>query len=185
MRTLVFCLEEPSAKAMLQGLLPRLLPADVEVQYVVFEGKQDMHKRLVLRMRHWLQTDTRFVVLRDQDSGDCRALKHELRELCAAAGRADHSLVRIACHELESFYLGDLAAVEEGLKLSGLARHQTTSKFRTPDNLANAAEELSKLTKQRYQKLAGSRAIGPHLRLDGRNTSTSFRVLVDGVRAMV
>jgi hypothetical protein len=182
MRTLVFCLEEPSAKAMLQGLLPRLLPADVEVQYMVFEGKQDLHKRLAPRIRHWLKTDTRFVVLRDQDSGDCRALKQELRELCAAAGRPD-SLVRIACHELESFYLGDLAAVEAGLKLSGLARQQTTSKFRTPDTLANAAQELSKLTRQRYQKLAGSRAIGPHLRLDGRNTSTSFRALVEGVMA--
>ena len=36
----------------------------------------------------------------------------------------------------------------------------------TPDNLANAAEELAKLTGHRYQKVGGSRAIGPHLDID-------------------
>jgi len=110
MSTLVFCLEEPSARAMLQGLLPRLLPTEVQVQYIVFEGKQDMHRQLVRRLKHWLAPDSCFVVLRDQDSSDCRLLKQELRALCEAAGRPQ-ALVRIACHELETFYLGDLAAV--------------------------------------------------------------------------
>lgn len=183
MSTLVFCLEEPSARAMLQGLLPRLLPTEVQVQYIVFEGKQDMHRQLVRRLKHWLAPDSCFVVLRDQDSSDCRLLKQELRALCDAAGRPQ-ALVRIACHELETFYLGDLAAVEQGLGLGGLTRQQHASKFRTPDRLANPAEELVKLTKSRYQKLAGSRAIGPHLRLDGSNTSASFCALVDGLKRL-
>lgn len=46
MRVLVFFLEEPSARAMLEGLLPRLLPAGWEVKYVIFEGKQDLEKQL-------------------------------------------------------------------------------------------------------------------------------------------
>ena len=92
--------------------------------------------------------------------------------------------MRIACHELETFYLGDLAAVEQGLGLSGLAKQQPSSKFRSPDHLANPAEELGKLTKARYQKLAGSRAISPHLRLDGRNASVSFCALIAGVRRL-
>ncbi len=41
MRTLVFFLEEASAREMLKGLLPRFLPSDVESRFVVFEGKQD------------------------------------------------------------------------------------------------------------------------------------------------
>lgn len=69
MRTLVFFLEEPSAKAMLEGLLPRLLPEDVHPRFVVFEGKQDLEKQLERRLRGWVQPDSAFLVLRDQDSG--------------------------------------------------------------------------------------------------------------------
>lgn len=47
MTTVVFCLEEPSARAMLEGVIPRLFP-DVQFRFVVFEGKQDLHKRLVM-----------------------------------------------------------------------------------------------------------------------------------------
>lgn len=182
MTTLVFCLEEASAKAMLQGVLPRLLPDDIAVQYIVFEGKQDMHKQLIKRLRFWQKPDSRFVVMRDQDSGDCEVIRQQLQDLCREAGRED-TLVRVACRELESFYLGDLQAVEAGLALKGLARQQVNRKFRDPDALVNAAEELSKLTGKRYQKLGGSRSIGPHLNLDDDgNTSRSFKALFEGVR---
>lgn len=181
--TLVFCLEEPSAKVMLEGVLPRLLPADIQPHYMVFEGKQDMHRQLTRRLRYWQKPQTRFVVMRDQDGGDCRQVKHALQTLCLAADR-DDCLVRVACHELESFYLGDLGAVEIGLGLNGLGKYQESSKFRSPDKLANAAEELGKLTRQRYQKLIGSRLIGPHLKLDGANRSRSFGTLIEGVRRL-
>ena len=121
--------------------------------------------------------------MRDQDSGDCRAVKRSLVEQCRLAGR-DDVLVRVACHELESFYLGDLRAVERGLALSGLSSHQQTRKFRDPDALGNAAEELKKLTRQAYQKRGGSRAIGVHLALDGTNASRSFNTLIDGLRRL-
>lgn len=183
MITLVFCLEEPSAREMLKGILPRLLPDDVVVHYMVFEGKQDLHKQLQRKIQKWLLPDSYFVVMRDQDSGDCRKIREELSQLCAAAGRSD-SLVRIACHELESFYLGDLLAVESGLKISGLSRLQGNQKFRQPDVLANAAEELSKITQFQYQKVNGSRCIAPHMRLDHSNTSTSFQALLRGIRRL-
>ena len=51
MRTLVFFLEEPSAREMLKGLLPRFLPPDVESRFVVFEGKQDLEKQLEKKLR--------------------------------------------------------------------------------------------------------------------------------------
>lgn len=183
MTQLVFFLEEPSAKEMLQAVLPRLLPQGVEAQFIVFEGKQSMEKRLPLRLRAWQVPGARFIVLRDQDSADCHAVKRGLAKLCAGAGHAG-ALVRIACHELESFYLGDLAAVGIALGQPGIVRQQDNHKYRQPDALGNAAEELRKLTALRYQKLAGSRAIAPHLRLDGSNRSRSFNVLIEGIRRM-
>lgn len=56
MRRLVFCLEEPSAREMLKGLLPRFLPDDVAPTYLVFEGKQDLEKQLVKHLRGWRRT---------------------------------------------------------------------------------------------------------------------------------
>ncbi|MCR3981994.1 DUF4276 family protein [Aeromonas caviae] len=182
MTTVVFCLEEPSARAMLEGVIPRLFP-DVQFRFVVFEGKQDLHKRLVMRLRGW-QGDALFVVMRDQDSGNCVDIKAQLFTLCEQAGRPN-ALIRIACRELESFYLGDLVAVEQGLNLAGLAKLQGNQKFRDPDRLVNAAEELKKITKNTYQKLSGSRSIAPYLRLDEAHRSTSFKALITGLQRLL
>ena len=124
MKELVFLLEEESAKAMLLGLLPRVLDPQVQTRLMVFEGKQDLEKQMVKRLRGYVNPHARFIVLRDQDSTpDCKVVKARLLGLCARAGRQAVSLVRIACHELESFYLADLRAVEAALGLTGLVRH--------------------------------------------------------------
>jgi hypothetical protein len=41
MKTLVCFLEERSAQRFLESVLPRLLPEDIQVRYIPFEGKQD------------------------------------------------------------------------------------------------------------------------------------------------
>ncbi len=183
MSELVFLLEEESAKVMLEGLLPRLLPEDLTVRFIVFEGKQDLEKQLVRRLQGYCVPDARFVILRDQDAADCHAVKNGLLDKCKQTNR-NHILVRIACCELENWYLADLAAVEQGLQLNGLAAKQDRSKYRTPDTLANATQELEKLTRYRYQKVGGSRAIGPYLNPDN-NRSKSFAVFVAGIKRFI
>ncbi|WP_163371965.1 DUF4276 family protein [Endozoicomonas acroporae] len=175
--TLVFFLEEPSAREMLKGLLTKLLPPSIQVQYVVFEGKQDLEKRLPIRLRAWQQPNAMFVVMRDQDSGDCQLIKQGLVAKVTEAGHPE-TLVRIACHELESFYLGDLKAVAEALGAENLARQQNSKKFRNPDQLANPKQELKRLVKN-YQQVSGSRAIGPLLDIDN-NRSNSFNAFIRG-----
>ena len=180
MMTLLYLLEELSARVMLESFLPGILPPEIQVQYVVFEGKRDLEKRLEKRLREWQRPDTRFIVVHDQDSSDCIVLKRELQVLCDRSGKASETLVRIPCHELESWYLGDLAAVERALAIKGLAKKQVSEKFRNPDRLGNAADELKKLTKGHYQKVAGSREIGKHLSLEN-NKSHSFQVFMQGL----
>jgi len=183
--TLVFFLEEESARALLEGLLPRFLPMErIDARYVVFEGKQDLEKQLVRKMRHWRTPNSHFIVLRDQDSADCKDVKKRLADLCKQA-RHPEALVRIACHEIESWYLGDLAAVERALNLKGVARMQAKRKFRDPDRLANACEEMVKLTDGVYQNIGGSRAMGQVLDPGQPNRSASFRAFVAGVRRVV
>lgn len=78
MCNLVCMLEEPSAKEMLKAVLPKILPANVIVRYIVFEGKQDMEKRLESRVRGWNMPDSFFLIMRDQDSGDCIKIKKKI-----------------------------------------------------------------------------------------------------------
>lgn len=183
MKRLVFFLEEPSAKAMLEGLLPRILPTDVIPIFIVFEGKQDLERQLGRRLRCWCQPNSSFLVLRDQDSGPCMPIKEKLLGICRESGR-DETVVRIACRELESWYFGDLAAVEAALGLDGLTHHSAKAKFRDPDRIMNPSTELHKLTNGKYQKVGGSRVIGPHLQPE-RNTSRSFQVLIEGIHKLI
>ena len=181
MSEIVFFLEEDSAKAMLEGLLPKIFPDDLVRRFIVFEGKQDLEKQMVRRMKGYLVPDARFVVLRDQDSGDYQTVKDRLLERCREANKKS-TLVCIACHELESWYLADLAAVEHGLGVSNLARLQEKNPYRAPDILPRPSERLAKIAP--YQKLGGSRAIGPHL--DPRNgRSRSFQNFVTGIQELL
>lgn len=181
--TVVFCLEEPSAREMLKGFLPRLFPGMTDVTYVVFEGRQDLEKHLGRRLRGWRTPDTIFIVLCDQDAGDCTTLKRKLVRTCRAAGKPE-ALVRIACHELESWYFGDLTAVERGLRIPNLVRYGNKRRYRVPDTIRNPSNELEKITRNAYQKVSGSRAIGRYLSGDS-NKSRSFRVFVEGMHMAV
>ncbi len=183
MRTVVIFTEERSAEVMLESMLPRLLPLGVAYRIVSFEGKQDLEKQVPIKLKGWRTPDTSFVVLRDQDSGDCRVIKENLRKICQAAQKPE-TLIRIACRELEGWYFGDLAAVGMALEMPGLENNQGKAKYRNPDSIHNPAAELEKITKGRYQKVAGSREIGKYLNLDNLR-STSFKVFVQGIKNIV
>jgi hypothetical protein len=177
---LVCLLEEPSARAMLEGVLPRLLGDGVTVQYVVFEGKQDMEKQIARKLRKWRIPDSVFLVMRDQDASNCETVKKNLKNLCQEAGKPE-ALVRIACRELESFYFGDLPAVEKALRTNLPKAKREKAQYRVPDNIVCPSRELRELTGGKYQKIGGSREIGKILSLDG-NSSHSFRVLLSGIK---
>lgn len=180
MRRLVVFTEEMSAKVMLESFLPRLLPQEIHIQCIDFEGKQDLEKQLPIKLKGWRTPDTAFVILRDQDSSNCHDVKRGLRAICNGANKPE-VLICIACHELESWYFGDLAAVEMGLKIDGLSALQAKAKYRIPDAIIRPSNELRNVTKNRYQKVGGSRVIGKHLSLDNTR-SVSFRNFVNGVR---
>lgn len=184
-RVLLCCLEERSARLMLDAVLDRLLPSHWQRRYIIFEGKNDLLKRIAGRVRGWRTPGTAVLVLCDQDAQDCRALKAVLSRHIADTGRTLPVKIRIACHELENFYFGDLAAVESGLRVAGLSRLAFKNPYRRPDEMTNAPEQLRKITGNAYQKCSGSQAIAPFMNLDGANKSTSFNALVSAIRELV
>jgi hypothetical protein len=178
MKTIVFFLEELSAKVMLEGFINahfKYDPAEFDFRYCVHDGKQDLEDHLEKRIKYWKIPETVFVVMRDQDSGDCTVIKRKLKEKCEAAGHPE-VIVRIACHELESFYLGDPAAIEKGLEIHSVRKHDRRKLFKKPDSINQPSKQLASITKNKYQKIDGSRKIAPYLN-PRINTSKSFNVL--------
>lgn len=174
MKNLVCLLEEPSARDALACWLPQWLPSEVQLHFVVFQGKQDLERQMTRRIQYWLRPDSRFLVMRDQDSGDCKIVKAGLAARCADAGRPD-ALVRVACRELESFFVGDWQAVALAFGKPALARLAAKAAFRDPDLLGSPSEELARRIPG-YQKRNGARLIAP-LVDPARNASRSFHAL--------
>ena len=167
-------------KTLLDGLLPRLFPCLV-FQCVPHEGKQDLAKSVPRKMRAWQEPGVRFVVLRDNDAGDCRALKRRLSDLCLQGGRAD-TLVRIACQELEAWYLGDPDALADAYgqdSLRGIGRQR---RFRDPDAVVKPSAAVREIV-PRFQKTDGARRMAAHLSRE-RNRSASFHALMQGIETI-
>ncbi len=182
---IIFLAEEPSMHETLRGLLPLLFPhweENVDWRCLPHEGKSDLEKSIPRKLRAWRNPGDRFVVLRDQDSADCRKVKERLQTLCRQSGRED-TLIRIPCRELEAWFLGDLAAVEVALGVEGLARKQMLPRYRAPDAIRKPSVNLARLT-GRKDKVTRAREIAPHLHPDA-NRSRSFQVFVAGLRRFV
>lgn len=178
MSRVVFLLEEYSMKVLLEGLLPRLAPC-LPFLCVPHEGKQDLERSIPRKLRAWREPGVRFVVVRDNDGGDCRALKARLAGLCDATGCQD-TLVRIACQELEAWYLGEPRALAEVYNRPALTGLSSKARYRDPDVVQQPSAELAKLVPE-FQKVSGARLMGSRLSDDG-NLSHSFRAFIDGVR---
>ncbi len=178
MSRLVFLLEEYSMKVLLEALLPRLFPA-LPFLCVPHEGKQDLERSIPQKLQAWREPGVRFVIVRDNDNGDCRALKQRLGGLCAAR---PETVVRIACQELEAWYLGDPAALAEAFGDAKLARIGRRARFRDPDAVGQPSRTLVELVPS-FQKVSGARLLGPLLD-PARNMSGSFRALIDAVQRL-
>lgn len=182
---LVFLLEEPSMKHMLSGLLPRLLPGWVEGEHflcVPHEGKSDLDRSVPRKLAAWRVPGDRFVVLRDNDAAACVEVKARLVKMCADSGRSD-TLVRLACQELEAWYLGDLEALAAAYEEPKLCAPAMRKRFVDPDALEKPAVEVQRVLPA-FQKGQGARRMGLALRGADESRSRSFQVFVAGVRRL-
>lgn len=177
--------EEDSMRNFLAAILPRILPAAYRLGESCFvrshEGKTDLKKSIRDKVRRYQNypRPVKLLVIMDQNGGDCRALKAQLMQLVRRENAELPLLVRIACRELENWYLGDLPAVERLYPQSKAGRFKNRAKFRTPDKL-NGADEMGKLSKE-FRKGDCARRIGKHMTLRD-NRSASFRCFVSGVQ---
>ena len=165
---------------LLDGLLPRLFPG-LPFLCVPHEGKTDLERSIPRKLRAWHEPGVRFAVVRDNDGGDCRARKEALRGLCEAA-RRPHTLIRLACQELEAWYLGEPDALAEAFERDALRNLGRRARFRDSDAVVRPSDALEQLVPE-FQKVSGARRMARHLSRE-RNRSTSFQMLMEGIAAV-
>lgn len=179
-------LEGKSEKEMLRIIIPKLTHINKEnIKYILFDGKVDLQKNIHEKIHGYRIPNSVFLVMCDKDTDDCKELKEELvSKIAKDRVKAERTKIRIACSELESFYLGDLQAVEKGIKCPNLSKKQNKTTYRSPDNSPKPSKLLEYITEGKYQKTAGSRKIAQYLKLDGNNKSKSFNMLLKAIEEL-
>lgn len=194
--------EEPSMKAALEVLLPKLLrPTDAKPRILDFEGITSLFDELPAKLKAYrghVPPGQRIIIVCDRDKADCRQRKAKLEDIVARAGlytraRPHYSgtwqvLTCLAIEELEAWFLGDPAAVSLAYpKVKPAAFRDCVD----PDAVPDAAEKLRDILRgvkeldaatTKLPKVPTARRIAPHLNPD-TNASASFRHFCGAVRA--
>ena len=183
--------EEPSMEEVLKGLLPGILPEGWAVDKNCFvrphQGKQDLQRSIPRKVAAASKKDIMigFIILQDQDSADCVELKHKLATLCDTAFVGGHAVpykVRVVCHELEAWYLGDMSAIEKVFPRFKPAQYQNKRMFRNPDKCVNPKRELKNIVGD-YSQIATAREMAQHM-CPAKNKSCSFNHFVKALIQM-
>jgi hypothetical protein len=198
-----FHVEEPSAEAALQILLPRLISCQLTFRFLVYNGKNDLLRKLPSRLSAYhgisVEGPLRVVVLVDQDNDDCHKLKNRLEDASrknglstkTTANTGSHFLVlnRVVIEELEAWFLGDHDALVKAYpRISRKALHKPALK--NPDLIAGGTWEALQrlLMKAEYYrsgmpKIETARKVATFMN-PKTNSSQSFRVFRDGLTAL-
>ena len=176
MKRIVFLLEEASMRVLLDCLLPRLYPG-MPFLCVPHEGKRDLEQSIPRKLRAWREPEVRFCVIRDNDGADCLQLKRSLVAMCEDGGRPD-ALVRLACQELEAWYLGAPAALAIAFEDESLNNLGRSARFRDPDTVVDPSTALAERVPE-FQKVSGARRMARVMSRE--NASRSFQVLLAGI----
>ena len=179
--TLVIFVEEESMKVTLEILVPKLGLDASQIRILPHQGVQDLERSVRNKLPNWNTPNTSFLILRDNDNGDCAVRKERLAAMARNAGKAANTTVRIVCQELEAWFLGDPVAQETAGYLQQGSRPNSVRG--NPDSLAKPSEVLTRLSNKGPGKVMRASDIAPHLDANN-NRSVSFNHTVASLRCL-
>lgn len=181
---LVFIVEEPSKETFLAALLPRFdIPDTLNVHYQSGTGYSEFGGLVRRVLRGWRTPGVQFVILCDQDQSDCVAKKQELFAAVPEHIRR-RVAVRIVCDELESWYVGEPAALEQALPELGSV--SAIPELRgPPDAIARPSRRIAqRIGRTKLKKVALAENVGARMNPDA-NTSHSFNLFIRTLRQIL
>lgn len=180
--------EELSAKRLLDVVIPKVIPVNTYHRVYPHQGKEDLEKALKNTLPTISRTPgSRIIIMRDQDTGECEEVKRNIQEIIGLNCQCEY-LVRIACKELESWYLGDLNALQFAYPRFKPDQYQNRSVLRNVDNINFPDRYLLQIipefrNRAYLPKIEVAESIGPHLDINN-NRSHSFNHFIQAVRRL-
>ena len=173
--------------------------ASIEVR--PHRGKPDLLKKLPTLLQGYALLrrrgrDVRVLVLVDQDTDDCAALKRRLEDIARGAGPATRQTARggpfavvnrSAVRELENWYLGDWGAVRSAfpkVKADVPTEYRHNADKCDKETSDVFADVLRRNGVRNESKPDWAKRIGPHLSPEA-NRSPSFGAFLQGARSLL
>ncbi len=181
-----FLVEDYSMRKFLEGILPRLGIDESFFEIKHHRGKEDLINNLNKIIPSLSKRAQQIIVLIDQDKQNCVKLKNKIKEKMAWC--SCEYKIRIACYELEAWFLGDMEAIAKCSPRFNARFFQGKKKYRDVDNIekpSRVIEEIVPDWKERYaSKLKFAKTIAPFVSLERQNLeqanrSHSFQVLLE------
>ena len=169
-------------------LLPKILSDEVLFRVYPHQGKQDLEKALKKTVPSISKMPgAKILITRDKDSADCIEVKEKINTIIAGKCHCDY-FMRIICKELESWFLGDLTAIQlaypkfKPVDYSNKADCTNVDKITQPNNyllkIIAAYNDLETLP-----KLEVSETVAPLLNLE-TNKSASFTQTIAAIKKL-
>jgi hypothetical protein len=181
--------EEPSIKYVLEEIIYKLNLVENQFRIYPHQGKND----LITALKKTLPSisripDSKILITIDQDKNDCILLKNEIQQIIELQCVCDFK-IRIICRELESWYLGDMNAIENAFPRFKSENYKNKSYYRNVDKIFSPNLEVLKIIPEykqykRLPKIEVAKRISPFLELEG-NKSSSFNNTIKAIKFLL
>jgi hypothetical protein len=175
---IVVFVEEPSAYEIARAVVRKLGLLE-RVTILKHRGAGDLERSFAGKIANDPFPNSKFLILRDADNRNCKALKRDLWERIPR-GKRGRAVIRIACQELESWYLAQPdALVAAGALASEIPKRRLSGNV---DAISDPKRIFLRHAHNRGQ-IEHARRIGPELDVFSTR-STSFKHFVSGLRML-
>jgi hypothetical protein len=180
--------EEASIKSVFDIILPKILPEKVFFSIYKHQGKYDLEQAITRTIPSISKIPgSKILIVRDQDNENCETTKKHLVDLLNDCCHCKY-FVRIVCRELESWFLGDLAAIEKAYKRFKATKYLNNAKLRNVDRMVTPHKYLLEIIpefseKETLPKIETALKIAPFMNLKN-NKSKSFNHTIDAIKKL-
>jgi len=184
---IVFLVEDLSMRKFLEGILLRLGFESHHFRIKHHQGKEDLIRNLDKVVKKESKEANFLFVLVDQDKRNCYEFKKEIKEKMQNC--ACNYKIRIACYELEAWFLGDMDAIKQCSQKFKPDFFRNKEKYRNIDSLpkpSSIIEEIVPDLKKIYsRKDKFASEISKYIDLNDKiNQSHSFNVFLETIKSI-
>jgi hypothetical protein len=170
--------EEQSSAVFIKALVASL-PFNSPPVIFEHQGAGDLENSIRIKIPALFNNESRFLILRDQDLNDCIRIKERIFNSLPERVRPK-CIVRIACRELESWYIAQPSALQRSGVLKSALPNSILSK--NPDSIIDPKRELHRRSHKSGQIWLAQK-ISNHIDLHNFR-SLSFRFFVQSLTGM-